>query len=189
MNYTETSEKLEAYREQIADLRRKMRETQATAEPEEVTDYVFATSEGPVRLSELFGSKDDLIVIHNMGRSCPYCTLWADGYNGVYDHLADRAAFVVTSPDTPADQSEFAKSRHWRFPMVSHRDTTFASDMGYRSSQGWRPGVSVFKRHDGRVLRVADTHFGPGDDFCSVWHFLDMIPEGANGWRPRYTYE
>ena len=98
MSYRESSERLAVYRSQIAELRRKMREVQADAEPEEVRDYEFATSQGLVRLSALFGDKADLIVIHNMGASCPYCTLWADGYNGIYHHLSSRAAFIVSSP-------------------------------------------------------------------------------------------
>ena len=48
-------------------------------------------------------TKRDLIVIHNMGASCPYCTLWADGFNGIYDHLADRAAFVALQPRSAVD--------------------------------------------------------------------------------------
>jgi predicted dithiol-disulfide oxidoreductase (DUF899 family) len=96
-----------------------------------------------VRLSELFGDKADLFVIHNMGQSCPYCTLWADGFNGAYAHLSNRAAFVVSSPDTPEKQRKFAESRHWTFPMVSHEGTTFAEDMGYHQDGSWMPGVSV----------------------------------------------
>ena len=53
------------------------------AEP--VDDYELSGPAGKVRLSELFGDKNDLIVVHNMGKSCPYCTLWADGFNGVFD--------------------------------------------------------------------------------------------------------
>jgi predicted dithiol-disulfide oxidoreductase (DUF899 family) len=34
--------------------------------------------QGTVRLSELFAGKADLILIHNMGTTCPNCTLWAD---------------------------------------------------------------------------------------------------------------
>jgi hypothetical protein len=47
MGYKETAEKLAAYRRQIADLRKKMRATQASVEPEEVADYTFATPQGP----------------------------------------------------------------------------------------------------------------------------------------------
>jgi predicted dithiol-disulfide oxidoreductase (DUF899 family) len=139
--------KLADYRRRIADLRREMLALRTGVEPEEVLDYAFATPQGPICLSDLFGPRRDLIVIHNMGASCPYCTLWADGYNGIYPHLAERAAFVVSSPDAPDVQQAFAAGRGWRFPMVSHLATTFAADMGYRSeSGGWLPGVSVFKK-------------------------------------------
>jgi predicted dithiol-disulfide oxidoreductase (DUF899 family) len=189
MSYRDNAAALEAYRRQIADIRRKMREIQAAVEPEIVADYTFATTDGARRLSDLFGAKDDLFVIHNMGASCAYCTLWADGYNGIYEHLANRAAFVVCTPDAPDVQRRFAAGRGWRFPMVSHQGTTFTVDMGYRSEEGgWLPGVSVFRRDGDRIARVADAGLCPGDDFCSLWHLLDMLPAGAAGWSPRFKY-
>lgn len=189
MNYRDGTAALAAYRVRIAEARREMREIQAAMEPEVVADYTFATPDGSTRLSDLFGGKGDLFVIHNMGTSCPSCTMWADGFNGVYHHLANRAAFVACSPDAPDVQRRFAAERGWRFPMVSHQGTGFAADMGYRSETGgWLPGVSAFRREGDRILRVSDTRFGPGDDFCTVWHLLDMLPNGAAGWRPRFNY-
>jgi predicted dithiol-disulfide oxidoreductase (DUF899 family) len=187
--YKETTHKLAAYRHEIAGLREKMRALQETVEPEEVADYLLLDARGPVRLSALFGDKDTLFVIHNMGRTCPNCTMWADGFNGVLPHLENRAAFVVTSPDDPATQAAFAASRGWRFRMVSHQGTDFAADMGYRGETGWLPGISVFRKEGGRILRVSDQRLGPGDDFCSVWHFFDLIPEGPAGWRAKFSYD
>lgn len=189
MSYQATSQKLNEYRRQIAELRKKMRDAQASMESEPVENYSFLRAGGgTVRLSELFGDKDTLFVVHNMGASCPYCTLWADGFNGVYDHLRNRAAFVLSSPDTPDKQQKFAASRGWRFPMISYQGTSFGEDMGYRSNGRAMPGVSVFKREGGKIVRVADTSFSPGDDFCAVWHFFDLIPEGAAGWQPKFKY-
>ncbi len=189
MQYTQTSEKLAHYRHQIAELRDKMRELQQSVEPEEVTDYEFSTTDGKVPLSELFGDKEYLFVIHNMGAGCRYCTLWADGFNGILPHIENRAAFVVASPDDPLAQQKFKAARGWRFRMVSHRGTSFAQDMGYRSDNGWLPGVSVFRKRGQRIRRVSDTRFGPGDDFCPIWHFFDLLPEGADGWQPQYKYQ
>ena len=45
-------------------------------------------------LSSLFGDRGGLIVVHNMGRDCSYCTMWADGFTGLLPHLESRAAFV-----------------------------------------------------------------------------------------------
>jgi predicted dithiol-disulfide oxidoreductase (DUF899 family) len=167
-----------------------MRDLQQAVEPEPVDNYEFVTNDGAVRLSQLFGDKDTLITIHNMGTSCPACTMWADGYNGLVPHLQSRVAFVMTTPDDPQTQADFARSRGWGFRMVSHQGSDFALDMGYRNPDtlGWRPGISVFRKKDGRIVRVSDQQLGPGDDFCSVYHFLDMVPEGWADFRPRFTY-
>lgn len=190
MRYRQASQRLTAYRKRIGTLRRRMRSVQRQIVPEPVDDYTFASTKGPVRLSQLFGSKRDLIVIHNMGSGCPNCTLWADGYNGLYPHVAARAAFVVSSPDSPAVQRRFARGRGWRFPMVSHQGTTFAADMGYRArSGGWLPGVSAFRRTRDGIVRLNDTGFQPSDDFCAAWHLFDLFPDGAAGWTPRFHYK
>ena len=189
VKYADATKRLNAHRKEIGAIRQKMKKIQAGIAPQPVEDYTLAGADGPVKLSQLFGAKKDLFVIHNMGASCPYCTLWADGFNGLYDHLADRAAFVVVSPDPPPAQKKFAQGRGWRFPMLSHKGTDFAQDMGYRgNSGGWRPGISAFKREKGKILRVSDAALGPGDDFCALWHILDLLPEGKGDWEPRYSY-
>ena len=183
MKYAEVDGKLSDYRRQIAVIREKMRETLAAVEPQPVQDYELANNAGAVRLSELFGDHEDLILIHNMGVTCSYCTLWADGYNGIHPHVVTRAGFAVSSPDRPTVQRKFAESRGWRFPMVSHAGSTFAADMGYVSAKGgWMPGVSVFRREGTNILRVSDTGFSPGDDFCTLWHFFDLLPGGVGEW-------
>ena len=189
MRYQQSKAALDGFRADIAAIRGKMRDVQAEVEPETVRDYDFTTVDGPVSLSDLFKDSNDLIIIHNMGASCPYCTLWADGFNGVYPHLASRAPFVVCTPDAPKAQWQFANGRGWRFPMVSHMGTSFAADMGYRGDSGrWIPGISVFRKNGNTIFRVSDTGLGPGDDFCSVWHFLDLFPEGRGEWAPRFSH-
>jgi predicted dithiol-disulfide oxidoreductase (DUF899 family) len=188
MQYAETAARLAQYRKQIAELRTKMRELQQAAQPQEMPDDEFATAEGKVRLSELFGEKGYLFVIHNMGAGCRYCTLWADGFNGILPHIENRAAFVVASPDEPAAQQKFKTARGWRFRVVSYKDPGFARDMGYRTDEGWLPGVSVFRKQGQNICRASDTGFQPGDDFCAIWHFFDLLPEGAGGWQPQYQY-
>jgi predicted dithiol-disulfide oxidoreductase (DUF899 family) len=159
------------------------------AEPQVMKNYVFTRSDGSqARWSDLFGAKPDLILIHSMGRGCPYCTLWADGFNGVYEHLADRAAFALVSPDRPEIQREFASSRGWRFPLITYKGTNLAEDTGYGGEDGYWPGVSVFQKRNGHVVRVSDTSFEPGDLYCPVWHLFDLLPEGAADWQPKFTY-
>jgi predicted dithiol-disulfide oxidoreductase (DUF899 family) len=124
-----------------------------------------------------------------MGKSCKYCTLWADGLNGVAKPLADRVPFVVVSPDTPEVQTEFAASRGWQFPMLSAAHGTFIKDLGfYRDADGYWPGVSALIRKDGRIYRASYDYFGPGDPYSSVWHFYDLLPARVSGWQPKYEY-
>jgi predicted dithiol-disulfide oxidoreductase (DUF899 family) len=179
-------ERLEEYlvvqHERLAELKRQLPK-------KEVSDYTLAGPEGPVRLSEMFGAKDDLIVIHNMGKGCRYCTLWADGFNGVWQHLANRAGFVLVSPDPPETLAQFAGSRGWTFSIASGRGSSFIEDMGFRGEKSWRPGVSTFQKSpDGKIWRVAKAPFGPFDPFCGVWHLMGLLADGVNDWEPKYQY-
>ncbi|MHC4409091.1 MAG: DUF899 family protein [Planctomycetota bacterium] len=175
--------------EKIKELRERIVELREQRPAEVVDDAEFATLDGPVRLSELFGGKKDLMVVHNMGKSCPMCTLWADGFNGILAHLEDRAAFVVSSPNSPSEQREFAESRGWKFKMVSVAENDFAEQMGYRDEQGnfW-PGVSVFQMKDGKPNRVGTAGFGPLDEFSPMFNLMTLFPEGQNDWWPKFTY-
>jgi len=185
----------------VADLEREIREKRAQlarlrrqSPPEQVEDYAFQGPKGTlVRLSELFEGERDLFVVHNMGVTCPYGTLWADGLNGIYPHVRSRAAFALVSPDAPPTQAAFAAQRGWRFPMVSNGDSSFTEDMGFLVEADGElepaPGVSAFRlQDDRRIRRVASARFGPGDPFCAAFHLFDLLDGGAGGWEPRLTY-
>lgn len=163
---------------------------------EVVENYTLLDTDGrEVRLADLFGEKDELIVVHNMGRGCTYCTLWADGFNGVADHLASRAAFALISPDTPEVQKAFAEGRNWKFPTYSAAESSFTEDMDYvsRDEEGqvfYMPGYSVFtKDEEGTIRRTGRDFFGPNDMYSGIWHMFAMLPEGVRGWYPRFSYE
>jgi len=175
-------ESLVVQHERLAELKRRLPK-------KEVSDYTLAGAKGPVKLSTLFGEKRDLIVIHNMGKGCRYCTLWADGLNGVWWHLENRAGFAVVSPDPPETQRQFATSRGWKFPMASGQGSTFIEDMGFRAEKSYRPGVSTFRKsEDGKIWRVATAPFGPFDPFCGVWHLMALLADGVHDWEPQYQY-
>lgn len=182
--------KIAAMEDEILAAKRRLAELRRQAPEEAVADYELRGSDGePVHLSELFGDKDDLVLVHNMGKGCTYCTLWADGFNGLVDHLESRAAFVVGSPDRPEVQREFAAGRGWRFRMVSVGGTSFNRDMGFEENGSPTPGISTFRRGaDGALYRVSKAEICPGDDFCPTWHFLDLLAKGADGWEPQYRY-
>lgn len=187
---TDIDQQIDQLEYQLQDLKARVADLRRSRPAEPVKDYRFKTWDGgEVALSELFGDHDELILVHNMGRACSYCTMWADGFTGLLPHLEDRAAFVVTSPDAPEEQREFATGRGWSFPMVSAEGSSFIEEMGFLDSEeGYMPGVSTFRREGGTIQRVGRAEFGPGDDFCAVWHLFDLLPGGSAGWEPKFSY-
>lgn len=167
---------------QIETFRKRKIELNSILAAMDVKDYTFKDREGrDIRLSELFGDKNYLILIHNMGKACSYCTMWADGFKDTYKQIEKKASFVLVSPDAPEVHKEFAESRDWGYRSYSAFGTDFIFDMGYDfikdGKHNYWPGVSVFeKKEDGKIVRVAKDIFGPGDFYCNIWHFIDLLP-------------
>ena len=98
-----------------------------------------------------------------------------------FREVEKKAAFILVSPDKPEVHKVFDESRGWGFRSYSSDGSEFTYDLGYEvrkdgKSYYW-PGVSVLeKRADGSVVRVTKDFFGPGDFFCNVWHFYDLLP-------------
>jgi predicted dithiol-disulfide oxidoreductase (DUF899 family) len=154
---------------------------------EPIADHEVATGQGTRRLSELFGPHDDLWLVHNMGTTCAYCTLWADGFVGLLPHLTRRAALALLTPDTPEVQRAFAAARGWPFVMASDPTRAVARDLGFATDSGSSlPGVSALRRGpDGSLVRTGRAEFGPGDDYCAAWPLLDLLQGGVGAWSPR----
>jgi len=189
----EHQQQIKALEKEIFDKQAQLTELRRSGEPEAVSDYHLDGPNGKIRLSELFGEHTDLIVIHNMGSSCPYCTLWADGFNGMLHHFENRGAFVVVSPDAPDVQKKFADSRGWRFRMISNGGSGFTEDMGYmrehKGQMGPWPGFSTFHRDEsGTIHRIANASFGPGDPYCGLWHMIGLLKDGAGDWQAKFSY-
>lgn len=161
--------------------------------PEELKDYTLRDKEGKeVQLSDLFGTSDELLLIHNMGKECPYCTMWADGLRGFTEVIADRMPWVLISPNEPAVLKAFSENRNWQFKVLSFHDSAIGRDLGFEKlhegKRSFMPGVSALIRKNGNIYRVAYDYFGPGDYYNAAWHFFDLFPKGVNGWTPKYIY-
>ena len=174
---------------EIMKLKQSLAQEIANREPDVVEDWDLTNLDGTsVKLSALFGDKSELLVIHNMGKGCSYCSLWGDTMIGIAKHLQQRASFVLCSNDPPKVIAEFRELRGWDYPCVSGNGSGFAKAMGYMSDEDSpEPGVSAFhKKSDGTIVRTAHANFGPGDDFCGVWPMLDLLKGGINGWEPAF---
>ena len=100
----------------IYELQKQLVELRANADRQPVPKYRFDTLSGPATLAELFAGRDRLLLIHNMGQGCRYCTLWADGFNGFVPHLESVMSVVLVSKDPPDVQRRFANY----YPAITH---------------------------------------------------------------------
>ena len=193
MTYQETDNTIETLQKEVDVLREKILQLRQEREWELFEDYTLKDAEGQeVRLSELFKDKDELLLVHNMGKGCAYCTLWADGFSSLTQPLNDRVPFVLVSPNPPEVMKEFAESRHWAFKTISAHESTFTLDAGFahvkEGKTYYMPGVSAFAKKDGKIYRTNKDYFGPGDYYCNVWPFFDLLPKGQNQWQPKFAY-
>lgn len=151
-----------------------------------VEDYAFATLEGQTTLSALFAERDRLLVIHNMGGGCRYCTLWADGVNGVLPHLESAMSVVLVSKDAPETQRRLAQDRGWRFRMASHGGGRYMTEQSVGETNF--PGAVVYENADGAILRRGRARFGPGDLYSPLWHFLALAGIAQDAFTPQFHY-
>ena len=200
---------LKEQRERVAALRRDL-----PPGPVVERDYVF--KEGPrdladgdpakiveTRLSQLFeAGKPSLIVDHMMfdpahENACPMCALWADGYDGIARHVADRAGFVVVAKAPIGKLRAWGHVRGWRhLRLLSSFESSFNEDFLVEQQAAQLPAVSVFtKDRDGAVRHsytsqasLTFTHHRGIDLMNPVWHLFDLLPEGRGDWIPKHDY-
>ena len=170
------------------ELNKELNDLRRNNEGTEVKNYSFSTLDGNTNLLDLFGEKDTLLVIHNMGQGCRYCTLWADGLNGFVQHLESTLSLVLVSKDTPETQRQFANSRGWRFKLASHGGGDYINEQTVMEGSGNMPGAVVYERKGQAIYRKNACVFGPGDLYCSLWQFLGMAGLNEEDWTPQYRY-
>ncbi|MEZ5007474.1 MAG: DUF899 family protein [Chitinophagales bacterium] len=185
---------------EIAQLQKELREKQQQLTEarkrlplEEIKDYELQNKEGEkVMLSALFGESDELLLIHNMGKECTYCTMWADGFRGFTEIITDRMPWVLVSPNEASVLKSFSENRGWNFNVMSFNNSDLGKDLGFEKlhngKRSFMPGVSALIKKEGKMFRAAYDFFGPGDNYNPAWHFFDLFPNGANGWTPKYIY-
>jgi len=171
-------------------------------------DYVFDSDDGPVRLSELFGNKDTLIVYSymygpSMDAPCPACTSILDGIDATVQHVLPRAALVAVARSPMARIRAFADERGWtQLKLLSSADNDYNADYhGEKENGSQMPVLNVFTRRDGKIRHFWSTEllFGnadPGqnnrhvDMIWPMWNLLDVTPEGrGETTHPKLRYD
>jgi predicted dithiol-disulfide oxidoreductase (DUF899 family) len=173
---------------QIFELTQKLNALRKARPPEEIPNYTFTTLNGPNTLLELFGDQQRLLVIHNMGQGCRFCTLWADGFNGLLSHLESAMAVVLVSRDDPQLQRRFANSRDWRFRLASHGGGDYIQEQSVVPGAANMPGAVIYERQGEKIYRKNACVFGPGDLYCSMWNLLALAGIGEAEWVPQFRY-
>lgn len=174
--------------QKIFELTEQLQALRKASPEQEVSNYSFATLSGEATLADLFGDHSRLLMIHNMGQGCRYCTLWADGFNGFLPHLESAMAVTLVSKDAPDAQRRFANSRGWRFNLASHGGGDYIREQSVTENSGNMPGAVAYERKGDKIYRKNSCVFGPGDLYCSMWSLLGLAGLSEADWTPQYNY-
>ena len=180
--------RISAMEAKLYEMTLELNELRKVAVSTEVPNYSFATLAGPSSLLELFADKQKLLVIHNMGQSCRYCTLWGDGFNGLVDHLESVMSVVLVSKDAPQLQREFANSRGWRFRLASHAGGKYIEEQTVMDGSTNMPGAVVYERDGEKIMHRSSSVFGPGDLYSPMWNLLGLAGMTEADWTPQFRY-
>ena len=182
------SAEIKALEKEALEIANRLEKLRRENDPVPVGNYSFETLTGPVDLLTLFGDKDLLMVIHNMGDGCRWCTSWADGINASLPHLEEHFAVVLVSKNDPGAQRRFALERGWNFRMASHAGGEYAVEQTVEPGVPDMPGIACYERKDGRIFRKNASEFGPGDFFNPLFHVATLAGVGMEEFTPQFSY-
>lgn len=187
-------------RDQLSERRRDL--------PWEAVDkrYVFEGPDGEETLPDLFAGAGQLVVYHFMfdpswDEGCPHCSFWADQFDGIMVHLAQRDVTLVAVSRAPYHKlAAYRERMGWRFKWVSSFGSDFDFDYGVAftpdeqargeafynfelqdPSMPGREGVSVFARDEaGAVFRTYSAYARGIDMLNAAYQYLDLVPRGRD---------
>jgi predicted dithiol-disulfide oxidoreductase (DUF899 family) len=169
-------------------------------------DYTFEGRDGALRISQLFGDKDTLVIYSMMlgpqrERACPMCTAMLTSWEGTARNLRERVALAVTARSPIERLLGFKKERGWQNLRI-YSDTKGDYTRAYVSADdGDVPGLNVFRRSDGIIRHfwsgemsgeMADPGQDPrgAPDLDPLWTILDLTPAGRDAtWYPKLEYD
>src|ERR1700733_15232461 len=167
--------------------------------------YTFAGHDGTVRVSQLFGDKDTLVIYSMMfgpqrERACPMCTAMLTSWEGTARNLRERVALAVTARSPIERLFELKKERGWQNLQI-YSDIKGDYTRSYVSADdGDVPGLAVFTRTNGTIRHfwrgeISGAMADPGQDprgapdVDPLWTILDLTPAGrGETWYPKLEY-
>lgn len=138
-------------------------------------EYRFETKDGDMPLPELFKGRSQLLVYHFMfgpdyRAGCPSCSAIADGFNGIYTHLANHDVTLMAVSRAPLAKLQAFKQRMgWTFPWASSADGDFNYDfnVSFTEEQQRAGGIDYNFQRGGFVMDALPTT-GPVADFAAM---------------------
>jgi predicted dithiol-disulfide oxidoreductase (DUF899 family) len=171
-------------------------------------DYLFEGEDGPVRLSEMFGKHDTLVVYNYMygpqrKRPCPMCTSLLSAWDGEAEDVAQRVALAVVAKSPIERLKAFKTERGWRhLKLYSSAGNGFNRDYHAEGPQSDDDAaINVFVKRNGKIHhfwggemtgKTADPGQDPrgAPDPMPLWTILDMTPGGrGTDWYPELEYD
>ena len=167
--------------------------------------YYFNGPQGKESLVDLFDKNTQLAVYHFMfgpdwEQGCKSCSFWADNFDDIPIHLAQRdVSFVVISRAPLAKIDIFKKRMGWSFKWVSSFESDFNFDFGVSFKAGAErsgqvlynfahrpymsdemPGASFFYRRNHDVFHTYSTYARGLDLLNGAYNWLDLVPKGRD---------
>lgn len=167
--------------------------------------YVFHGENGEETLAALFGQRSQLIVYHFMYDpdweiGCKGCSFWADNFNGIIPHLAQRDVSLVAVSLAPLEKLKAqARAFGWTFKWVSSQGSDFNFDYNVsftaeslaqgeaiynyttqKINRSALPGVSAFLKEGGEIFHTYSTYARGLDMLNTAYHYLDIAPRGRD---------
>jgi predicted dithiol-disulfide oxidoreductase (DUF899 family) len=169
-------------------------------------EYLFEAVHGRRTLADLFGKHSQLIVYHFMYApdweiGCRGCSFWADNFNGITPHLAQRDVSLVAVSRAPLAKLQAQARRFgWAFNWVSAvgNDFNFDYNVSFSAESLGRgdalynfgtqkidnstemPGISAFFRDGSQIFHSYSTYARGLDMLNAAYHYLDIAPKGRD---------
>lgn len=169
-------------------------------------DYEFDSEHGRVRFADLFRGRSQLwvqSVMQGPGQplQCVGCALGIDHVESLLPHLENHdVSYVAVARATMPELTALRERMGWRTPFYSSYGSDFNYDFGVslrpedmkagRATYNYAPcdadiedlpGDNVFYRDaNGDIFHTYSCFGRGGEDFMTIYRFLDATPKGRN---------